>query len=139
VKVGDDASIQFREFPNKKFTGKVTRSSGALDPATRTLLAEIRLPNPDGTLLPGMYAQLELGVSRIEGPLMIRPSSLVADASGTRVATVDKGLIHWQQVHVDSDLGDQIAILSGLDENAQVVIAPSERLGEGLPVDVVKP
>ncbi len=134
VKIGDQASIHLREYPNRVFTGQVTRSSGALDPATRTLLTEIRIPNPDGALLPGMYAELQLAVTRIDSPFMIRPSSLVADASGTRVCVVENGKIHWRDVKVDSDMGDKIAVLSGLDDKAQVVIGPSERLVEGLPV-----
>jgi RND family efflux transporter MFP subunit len=134
VKNGDDAVVHLREYPNRVFTGKVTRSSGALDPATRTLLTEIRIPNPDGALLPGMYAELQLAVSRVDSPLMIRPSSLVADANGTRVAIVAAGKIHWQEVKVDSDLGDKIAVLSGLKDTDKVVIGPSERLTEGLGV-----
>ncbi len=134
VKVGDAATIHLREYPNRVFTGQVTRSSGALDPATRTLLTEVRIPNPDGALLPGMYAELELAVSRVDSPLMIRPSSLVADASGTRVCVVVDGKIHWHDVKIDSDLGDKIAVLSGLGEHEQVVIGPSERLSEGLAV-----
>jgi hypothetical protein len=89
--------------------------------------------------LPGMYAELALAVTRVDSPLMIRPSSLVADASGTRVAVVADGKIHWRTVKVDSDLGDQIAILSGLGDNERVVIAPSERLSEGLPVTADAP
>jgi membrane fusion protein (multidrug efflux system) len=134
VNVGDAAAISLREFPNRTFDGKVTRTSRALDPATRTLTTEIRVPNPDGALLPGMYAQISLGVNRVDSPLMIAPASLVADASGTRVAVVDHGAIHWRQVKVDSNLGDDVAILSGLSASDQVVVAPSERLVEGLAV-----
>jgi RND family efflux transporter MFP subunit len=132
IKVGDEAKVSLREFPTRPFEGKVTRTSRALDPSTRTLLAEIRIDNADGALLPGMYAELTLAVDRVDSPLMIRPSSLVADAGGTRVAVVDGGAIHWRPVKVDSDLGDKIAIVSGLAETEQVVIAPSERLSEGL-------
>jgi membrane fusion protein, multidrug efflux system len=134
VNVGDTAAISLREFPNRTFDGKVTRTSRALDPATRTLTTEIRVPNPDGVLLPGMYASIALGVNRVDSPLMIAPASLVADASGTRVAVVDHGAIHWRQVKVDSNLGDDVAILSGLAASDQVVVAPSERLVEGLAV-----
>ncbi|HEX4418709.1 MAG TPA: efflux RND transporter periplasmic adaptor subunit [Kofleriaceae bacterium] len=134
VKVGDDATISLRELPQRPFTGKVTRSSHALDPATRTLLTEIRIANPDGALLPGMYAELALAVSRVDAPLMIRPAALVADANGTRVAVVEQGAIKWRDVKVDSDLGDQVAILSGLQPTDDVVVAPSGRLAEGLRV-----
>ena len=132
VRVGSDATITLRELPSRPFTGQVSRSSGALDPATRTLLTEIRIPNPDGVLLPGMYAQLSLGVTRADGPLMIPPASLVADAGGTRVAVVEHGAIRWRQVRIDSDLGDQIAVLSGLKDTDDVVVSPTDRLADGL-------
>ncbi|HEX4453504.1 MAG TPA: efflux RND transporter periplasmic adaptor subunit [Kofleriaceae bacterium] len=135
VKIDDTAATVLREFPNRTFAGKVTRTSRALDPATRTLTAEIRIPNADGALLPGMYASIALQVNRVDSPLMIAPSSLVADASGTRVAVVDHGAIHWRAVKVDSNMGDEVAILSGLGDRDQVVVAPSERLSEGLAVD----
>jgi RND family efflux transporter MFP subunit len=134
VKVGDNAAVTLREYPNRTFEGKVTRTSHALDPATRTLTTEIRIQNGDGALLPGMYAQIALAVNRVDSPLVIAPASLVADASGTRVAVVDNGAIHWRTVKVDSNMGDQVAILSGLKDGEQVVIAPSERLTEGLTV-----
>jgi RND family efflux transporter MFP subunit len=134
IKVGDDATISLRELPNRPFTGKVTRSSRALDPATRTLLTEIRIPNPDGALIPGMYAELTLAVNRVDAPLMIRPSALVADASGTRVAVVADGAIKWREVKIDSDLGDKVAVLSGLQATDDVVVSPSERLTDGLKV-----
>lgn len=134
IRVGDDATIMLRELPNRPFVGKITRTSGALDPGTRTLLTEIRIPNPDGALLPGMYAELALAANRVDSPLMIRPSALVADASGTRVAVVEHGEIKWHDVKVDSDLGDQVAILSGLGDNDEVVVSPSERLTDGMRV-----
>ncbi|HET9627767.1 MAG TPA: efflux RND transporter periplasmic adaptor subunit [Kofleriaceae bacterium] len=134
IRVGDDATIMLRELPSRPFVGKITRSSGALDPGTRTLLTEIRIANPDGALLPGMYAELALAVNRVDSPLMIRPSALVADAAGTRVAVVEHGAIQWREVKVDSDLGDQVAILSGLGDNDEVVTAPSEKLTDGLRV-----
>jgi RND family efflux transporter MFP subunit len=132
VRVGGDATITLRELPARPFTGQVTRSSGALDPATRTLLTEIRIPNPDGALLPGMYAQLSLAVTRADGPLMIPPAALVADGGGTRVAVVEHGSIRWHPVRIDSDLGDQIAVLSGLKDSDDVVLAPTDRLADGL-------
>jgi RND family efflux transporter MFP subunit len=141
VRVGSDATVMLRELPSRPFVGQVSRSSGALDQATRTLLTEIRIPNPDGALLPGMYAQLTLAVSRTDAPLMIRPSSMVADASGTRVAVVEHGAIHWRPVRIDSDLGDQVSVLSGLQGTDEIVVAPSDRLTEGLLVtaEVAKP
>ena len=139
VKVGDDAAVTLREYPNRTFSGKVSRTSRALDPATRTLTTEIRIANDDGALLPGMYAQIALAVNRVDAPLMIAPASLVADAAGTRVAVVENDAIHWKLVKIDSNMGDEVAILSGLDDKDRVVLAPSERLSEGMFVKAEAP
>src|SRR6185369_15194561 len=53
VRIGLSASIELPSLPGQKFTGKVARTSDALDPATRTLRTEIDVPNPNGQLLPG--------------------------------------------------------------------------------------
>lgn len=60
LRVGSEATIKFDALPDKMFKGKVARIAGALDPAKRTLRAEIDLPNPDGKLLPGMYGTVTL-------------------------------------------------------------------------------
>jgi RND family efflux transporter MFP subunit len=64
VKPRIDAVVRVPELPGRTFAGKVTRTADALDPATRTLLTEIDIPNPDGTLRPGIYCTVELKVPR---------------------------------------------------------------------------
>jgi RND family efflux transporter MFP subunit len=51
---GIDAVLRVPELPDRKFPGTVTRIADALQPGTRTLLAEIDIPNPDGALTPGI-------------------------------------------------------------------------------------
>jgi multidrug efflux pump subunit AcrA (membrane-fusion protein) len=50
--------MDLTELPGKEFRGRVTRSSNAIDPASRTLLIEVDVPNPSGQLLPGAYANI---------------------------------------------------------------------------------
>lgn len=57
---GADARIRVQVLPGRTFTGTVARTSWSVDPATRTLRAEIDLPNPDGLLRPGLYAYATL-------------------------------------------------------------------------------
>jgi multidrug resistance efflux pump len=64
VRVGSEASIKLDALPGQVLKGKVTRTAAALDPAKRTLRAEIDLPNPDGKLLPGMYGTVTLKLGR---------------------------------------------------------------------------
>jgi len=60
VRDGDVAHVRVQSLPGQWFEGTVTRASGALDPQTRTLHTEIDLPNADGRLLPGMYADITI-------------------------------------------------------------------------------
>jgi HlyD family secretion protein len=57
---GAAAKVRCQSLPGQTFEGKVTRTSRSLDPATRTLRTEIDLPNPKGTLLPGMYVDVTI-------------------------------------------------------------------------------
>jgi Membrane-fusion protein len=59
---GQSATVSVREIPDKTFNAKVVRTSGALDPASRTLLTELQLPNGDGQLFPGMYAEVKFAL-----------------------------------------------------------------------------
>jgi RND family efflux transporter MFP subunit len=137
VVVGSDAKVAVREYPKRVFTGKVTRTSQALDPATRTLNTEIQIDNKDGALLSGMFATVTLSTPLTAPPLLVPASALHVTSEGSRVAEVRDGKIHWQVVDVASDLGDQVAIANGLDEHALVVNNPSERLSEGMPVTAI--
>jgi hypothetical protein len=68
-------------------------------------------------------------------PFLVVPATAVLiDAGGTRAAVVKDGVLHWKQVEVESDFGTQIAISTGVAEGDVVVVAPSDRLAEGVSV-----
>ena len=66
VRVGQPARLHVTNLPGRYFTGAVARTANSLDPASRTMLVEIHAPNPDGAMLPGMYAQVELSSARAQ-------------------------------------------------------------------------
>lgn len=134
VKLGAAAPVTVREKAGRVFQGTVARTSRELDPLTRALLVQIDIPNPDRALVSGMYAKVSLDVSRQDAPLLVPSTAALIDAAGTRVALVRDGAIHWQSVDIGADLGDKLAIASGLSEGDTVVATPSERLTEGLHV-----
>lgn len=138
VVIGSEAKVSVREYPKRVFAGKITRTSQALDAATRTLNTEIQINNADGALLSGMFATVTLSTPLTAPPLLIPASALHVTSEGSRVALVANGQIHWQVVDVASDQGDQVAIGNGLDEHALVVANPSERLSEGMVVTAVE-
>ena len=136
MRVGQSAQIAFNELPGKVFEGKVARSSGALDAATRTLLVEVQVANPKGELLPGMYANVTLRAAREDPPLIIPSEALIARAEGTLVAVVDaSGVVHFTPVRVGRDTGSEIEVLSGIQEGMKVIVNPNDSVREGVSVE----
>src|SRR5713101_6544832 len=74
--------------PGRSFDGKVTRFAYTLDEASKTMLAEIELPNPKLELRPGMYAIVKIGIERKEDALLVPVEALVAEKAGAFVFTV---------------------------------------------------
>lgn len=133
IEVGMDAKIFVQERANRDFTGKVTRTAGALDPTSRTLLTEVQIPNSDGALFAGMYAQVKFTVQDKEAPIIIPANVFVFRPTGTQVATLTpENKIHWQDIQVGQDFGNYMEVLRGLDADTQVVMNPTDDLTEGL-------
>jgi RND family efflux transporter MFP subunit len=134
IRVGQEVPTQIREFPGRSFTGRVTRTANALDPNTRTLLTEVHIKNDGGELMAGMYAEVTLQVERTSAPLLVPSTALLIDASGTRVATVANGELHWRKIVIDADLGAELAVASGISEGDELAKNASDRLVEGMKV-----
>jgi len=138
VHPGQSATLTVSNLPGRQFHGKVARSANALDPASRTLLAEIQVPNSDGALLPGMYAQVDLSERRPDAPIMIPADALVVRANGAEVVVVDKGVAHLRKITPGRDYGDRLEVLGGLQEGDTVVQNPGDVLSEGQKVEPVR-
>src|SRR5580704_3515365 len=138
VRVGQTATLSTADLPDRKFNGVVTRTANSLDPASRTLLVEIQVPNPDGKLMPGTYAQVDLNLPRKDPPLLIPSDTLVVRPAGTLVALVDtNNKVHFQGITVGRDLGDRIEVLSGLKAGQRVIVNPNDSVQEGVKVHPV--
>lgn len=137
---GQEATLEVRNFPGRLFKGKVVRSSGALDPATRTLKMEVDFPNSDDVLFAGMYGQVHLQIKSPTPPLMLPTSALVFDTDGTKVATVaENNKVKFQKILVGRDLGTELEVTDGLSGSEQVVSNPGERLADGVEVQIAPP
>ena len=137
IAVGMEAKLDVRERANRNFTGHVTRTAGALDPTSRTLLTEVEIPNHDGALFVGMYAQVKFTLANQGAPIIIPDSAFVFRPEGPLVAVVtNENKIHWQKIDVGRDFGNDLEVLKGLEENTRVVVNPTDDLTEGLDVDV---
>jgi RND family efflux transporter MFP subunit len=139
IRVGQEIEVYLRESPEKKYSGKVTRTANAIDVSTRTLRTEIEVQNPEGVLLGGMYAQVKFSMTNEKMPLLVPGSALIVNSDGTQVALVRDNKVHFQQVLIDSDRGGTVGVLSGITEDDVVIANPGERLSEGSPVTIAQP
>ncbi len=137
IRDGQKASINVKERLGRVYTGRVVRSAGALNNAARTMLTEVQLDNRDGSLLPGMYAQVSFTLAQQRTSLIIPTSSLVVNASGMRVVTVDDShTVHFLPVAIGKDMGTRVQVLRGLSGSESLVASPSDLLSEGQHVEV---
>jgi RND family efflux transporter MFP subunit len=138
ITTGQSAAVYRREEPEKQFPGKVTRTAGALDANTRTLLTQVDVPNPDNLLRAGMYLQVKFNFDRKVFPLMIPAAALATRTRGQRVAVLDdQHRVHYRDVQLGRDYGADVQVLSGLKDGEQVVVHPGDDLPEGTVVEPV--
>jgi multidrug efflux pump subunit AcrA (membrane-fusion protein) len=138
MRPGQAARLNVSNLPGREFEGVVARTANALDPASRTLLTEVHVPNPNGVLLPGMYARVDLINSRAHNPLSIPSDALIARGEGTQVAVVRGGrTVHLQKIEVGRDYGDRLEVISGLGEGDTIIANPGDVVREGLQVQTV--
>ena len=139
IRVGASAKVKVREFPGRDFEGALAHSAGALDSATRTMTIEVRVPNPDGQLLTGMYAEVALELKTPHRVFTLPATALLNDAKGLRVAVVGPdSRINWQPVVIERDTGSTIEIAAGIDPSDRVVKLASVALVDNQLVDVAK-
>jgi len=161
IHVGQAASVSIEELPNRLFQGQITRTSNALDAASRTLLTEVQVANPTGVLLPGMYTTVRFATNRPAPPFLVPDASLVVEANGTSLAVlqplsqvdlnkaasngIDKAvlarsrIVHFQNVQPGRDYGTTLEILDGLQDGEYVVVNPGDAVKEGAIVQMANP
>jgi len=138
IRPGQMARLSVSNLPGREFTGAVARTANALDPNSRTLLVEVHVPNVDGALLPGMYAQVDLSSIRTNPPMLIPSEALIVRADGAGVALVRPDhTVHLQKIQIGRDYGDRIEVSSGLNEGDMIIPNPGDVAREGLKVDPV--
>ncbi|HEV2699272.1 MAG TPA: efflux RND transporter periplasmic adaptor subunit [Terriglobales bacterium] len=139
VHPGVPATIEVTSLAGQRFSGTVVRSADAIDPATRTLLTEIDVPNPKGELLPGAYAQVHFDLKIQAVRLSVPVNALMFRAEGTRAAVVNaSGKVHLQPVTIGRDYGTTVEILAGLEQSDSIVLNPSDSLEDGQQVSVAQ-
>ena len=141
---GTPAQLTLNEYPGRSFAGRVVRTSRAIDPASRTLLVEVDVPNRDGLLVPGAYTEVHFKVKVTKQTLIVPVSTLMFRQEGLRVVTVaknDKGqdVARLVPITIAQDDGRVVQVVEGLTPNDEVVQNPPDSVVEGEAVRVVSP
>src|SRR3989475_11660202 len=137
IHAGLSAYLELTQYPGQKFQGKVVRTAEAIDPSTRTLLTEVDVPNHDGALLPGGYAQAHLQVKVTGARLVVPVNALLFRSEGLRAVAVDANhRTHLKQLTIGRDYGTTLEVLQGLDASDWIVLNPADSLEEGQEVRV---
>ena len=131
------SDIVLAEFPGEKFQGKLVRTANAINMTTRTLLAEIDVDNPKGTLLTGSYAEVHLKVPGQGSTFLIPVNTLIFRTQKLQVGVVRDGKVVLVDLVPGHDFGAEIEIVAGLKADDQVVVNPPDSLVTGQQVQIV--
>ena len=107
IKTGMTADLSLAEFPGRKFQGKLVRTADAINMTTRTLLIEIDVDNPTGTLLTGSYAEVHLAVPTQASTFLLPVNTLLFRSEGLRVGIVKDGKVVLTAVTPGHDFGNR--------------------------------
>jgi len=138
ITVGMTADLSLTEFPGRSFHGKLVRTADSINVTTRTLLIEIDVDNPTGTLLTGSYAEVHLKVPEHKSTLILPVNTLLFRSEGLRVGVVKDGKVVLTAVTPGHDFGDRIEIVSGVSPDDQVIVDPPDSLVSGQAVQIVQ-
>jgi RND family efflux transporter MFP subunit len=134
IRVNQEVQVQV-EGDTNAHVGRVARISPAIDEASRTLMVEAEVPNPQGLLRPGSFASAAIVSDNAEPAVSVPSSALVTFAGVEKVLTVKDGKVVEKRVSVGRRERDRIEIVSGLAAGEQVIAQPGN-LVEGTPVRV---
>jgi RND family efflux transporter MFP subunit len=138
VKAGMTANLSLAEFPGRQFQGKLVRTAEAINVTTRTLLIEIDVDNPSGTLFTGSYAEVHLKVPTQSSTYLLPVNTLLFRSEGLQVGTVKGRKVVLSSVTPGHDFGDTIEIVSGLKADDQVIVNPPDSIISGQLVQIVQ-
>jgi RND family efflux transporter MFP subunit len=135
AQIGLSMRIEVDALPGESFGGKLTRIAAGVDHATRSLLVEAEIPNPDGKLRPGYFAHVT-GVMGEEIGLFIPRAGLFRFAGVERVFVIKNEVASAREVKSGVEDGEWIEIAEGLSENESVAISSLDRLADGMKVQL---
>ena len=128
------------ELPERKFKAKIVRTAGAMDPVSRTLLAELEVENPQNEILAGSYAQVRFNDTQGDPTLTLPANTLLFRSEGMQVGVVDTGgKVEMHTIRIGRDFGQTVEVVDGIKAGDHVIVNPSDSLAAGMTVRVAEP
>lgn len=138
LKIGMKAKISAESFPGKVFEGRIARISSALEPATRTLQAEIEIPNPGRILKPSMFARIEVVLTEKPRALVVPRYAVILEGGSKAIFVVEGNQAVRKPVVTGIEQEQFVEILEGASEGEQVIVKGQELVRDRSMVRVVK-
>jgi membrane fusion protein, multidrug efflux system len=137
MRAGMPAYVTLAELPGQKFSGTVARTADAIDPATRTLLTEVDVPNKDGRLLRGSFGEVHFSPKINAQKVTVPVNAMLFRQEGPRLAVVGAdNKVQLRPITIGRDYGAMLEILGGVSLEDRVIINPADSLEDGQKVNV---
>lgn len=136
------AAVSFPDRPGMTFTARMDSTANAIDPATNTLLVQLKVDNANGALLPGAYADVHFKVApgALGASLQLPANTLLFRSDGIHVATVNaQGEVTLKTIIIGRDYGSAIEVVNGLTAQDVVILSPPDSLLDHARVRLVTP
>ena len=138
VKIGMKVKILTEAYPDKPFEGTIVRINKALDLATRTLQAEINVPNPGRLLKPGMFAKIEVLLKDKPDALAVPREAVIEEGVKRFVFVVEGTQAIRKPVVTGIEQGRLIEIVEGVKEGDKIVVKGQESLRDRSTIRIVE-
>lgn len=139
VHPGMEVQLSLPEYPGRAFKAVMTRSAGAVDTSSGTVLVELLADNADRALKPGAFSQATFPISGAGTSVELPASAMIVGQNGTQVALLGKdGRVQLKTVTIGRDLGDRIQISAGLTAADTVIDNPPDSIQSGDKVQVAR-
>jgi RND family efflux transporter MFP subunit len=135
VKIGQQAEVRAEAYPDRVFTGQVTRTVQALNKNTRAMTVEVDLPNKDQLLKGGMFARVAIMVGVHPKAIQIPIDAVTRLEENQYVYVVQDGKAHQVAVELGGRADNRIEITKGLTGTEQVILSGKDLVSEGTVVE----
>ena len=128
---GQPVKFVVEGLPGKVFHATVSRFSYALDEATRNMIVQADIPNPDLQLRPGLYAKISFGIQSHAGVLLVPKPAMTMEKANAFVFKLIDGKARKTLVKTGFDDGENVEILDGVQDGETLILSGKPPLTDG--------